>query len=148
MTPFQFRFEPLLLARRAARDERHGELAEALDAQSRACRRREEADAALDAEHDHVRVELACGALDVGRLGTSSRYAAVLRARIDSHVADERAAAALVERSREALVEADRGVRVLEKLRERQLEQFEHDQRTIEFKRLDEISATTRREAA
>ncbi len=65
--------------------------------------------------------------------------------RIDSHVADERAAAALVERSREALVEADRGVRVLEKLRERQLEQFEHDQRTIEFKRLDEISATTRR---
>ncbi len=149
MPRFQFRFEPLLTVRQSARDQRRAELAAALSAERQAAERREAAEAALDAEHTRMRSDLVCGPVDVSRLATSSRYAAVLRARIDNHAVDERAAAALVERCRDALLEADRGVRVLEKLRERQLEQFQFDQRAAEIKRLDEIAASaTRREAA
>ena len=47
--------------------------------------------------------------------------------------------AAEIERRRQALVEADREVRVLEKLRERQLEQHRREEELRETKRLDEV---------
>ncbi len=46
-----------------------------------------------------------------------------------------------IERRRQALVEADREVRVLEKLRERQAEQHRREEDLQEAKRLDEVAA-------
>ena len=49
--------------------------------------------------------------------------------------------AAEIERRRQALVEADREVRVLEKLRQRQAEQHRRDEDLREVKRLDEVAS-------
>ena len=49
--------------------------------------------------------------------------------------------AAEIERRRQALVEADREVRVLEKLRQRQAEQHRREEELREAKRLDEVAA-------
>lgn len=141
MRGFHFRLQPLLTVRQATRDEQRTELARAQVAQRLAFEQRKAVQDTLAAEHDRVRANAASGPLDVGRLARSSRYAATLRARLEELLAEERAAAARVERTRDALIEADRGVRVLEKLRERQLEQFDREQRAAETKQLDEIAA-------
>jgi flagellar export protein FliJ len=48
--------------------------------------------------------------------------------------------AAEIERRRVALLAANREVRVLEKLRERQLEQYNQAENRLDIKRLDEVA--------
>ena len=151
MSVFRFRLETLLRLRTAERDQRRADLAKALRAEQVLLQDL----AQLEAEQMEVVVALReCsvpGAADVDALQRTSRYQIVLKARqgqLQSQLAQVRAEA---ERRRLALVEADRHVRVFEKLRERQQSAYRSRQLLLEVKELDEVAAVAhsrRREAA
>ena len=140
MAKFRFRLATLLKLREATRDERRAELAQAY-----------QADAFLEQQQDRLQRELAGlvlqsrkvsgpGTLDVDQLLQTQRYELFLRAR-QSQLADQRGTVAEeIERRRQILVEADREVRVLEKLRQRQLERHREEEGRREMKILDEVA--------
>ncbi len=140
MTKFTFRLATLLKIRRAARDERRAQLAQAY-----------EADATLQSEQDrlaeltteiarHYQAASGPGVIDVDRLLEMQRHDLFLRAQIQ-HIRKQReAVAAEIERRRAVLAEANRQVKVLEKLEDRQLERHRDEESRREIKQLDEVA--------
>lgn len=139
MARFHFRLQGLVALREAARDEKRAHLAQAWEASEKL---REEAER-LDQELVDLRtfaVRSASGSVSVDRLVEAHRYELVLRAQ-QQHLAGQRQlVAAEVEKRRQALVEADQEVRVLEKLREAQQERHRKAEDRVEMKRLDELA--------
>ncbi|MDX1947351.1 MAG: flagellar export protein FliJ [Pirellulaceae bacterium] len=150
MSTFRFRLETLLRLRTAERDERRADLAKA-----------QRALAVLQGQADDIdlqRGELATqtrqlsspGEADIDALVRTHRHELVLRTQ-RAHVAGQLTqVAAELERRRQVLVEADRQVRVLEKLRQRQQAAHRQRQDKLEMKQLDEQAAQgfLRQEAA
>jgi flagellar protein FliJ len=145
MTKFKFRLATFLKLRGATRDERRTELAQAY-----------RADDVLREHLDGVRQELGAlqgecrravgpGNVDLDRLVEAQRYELNLRSRHAQLGKQREALAAEIERRRLALVEANREVRVLEKLRENQSLRHQHEENRQEIKQLDE---TAQRQAA
>jgi flagellar FliJ protein len=150
MSPFRFRLETLLRLRMAERDQRRADLAKALRAEQVLLGDLAQVGAEQAELAGALRERSAPGAADVDALQRTSRYQLVLKARqgqLESQLAQVRAEA---ERRRLALVEADRQVRVLEKLRERQQAAHRTRQSQLEVKELDEVAAIahSRREEA
>ena len=149
MARFQFRLQSLLTLRESQRDLRRSELAEALAAERRLLARRTLLERELASEHDRARTDAAPGRLDVANLAAARRYAALLREQLGSLVDEAVAQAAEVERRRLQLVEADRQVRVLEKLRDRRHQQFQAQTARDESKQSDELARqSVRRQSA
>src|SRR5688572_17084144 len=121
MSAFRFRLEPLIRLRIAERDERRADLAKAL----RADELLHEQERQLETEQAQVvaatRASSGPGEANLDGLLQNSRYQLVLRARRQQLAQQIAQVAAEIERRRLAVVEADRQVRVLEKLRERQM---------------------------
>jgi flagellar protein FliJ len=138
MSSFHFRLAALLRLRLADRGQRRAELA--------AARRTEEtlqAEAAAVARErsqiqERSRNLASPGTADVDRLITAHRYDALLRTRAQTLAEQLQDARALAERRRLALVEADRQVHMLQKLREKQQAAHEARDAKQEQKRLDE----------
>jgi flagellar FliJ protein len=135
-----FRLATLLKLRIDDRDRRRRELAQALEAQ----RILEEQIAALEAERTSMQTligqRVRPGSADVDGLLQINRYQIQLigqRKTLDGQVAQVVAEA---ERRRQVLVEADRQVRVLEKLREKQAETAAEAALRQEIKDFDEAS--------
>lgn len=150
MSAFRYRLETLQRLRMAERDERRADLAKALRAEAVLQNERQQIEAERAQTRDAVRERSAPGAADVDALLRTNRYQLVLQARqgqIDQQLVQVRAE---LERRRLALVEADREVRVLEKLRERQLAAHDRRAAQLEIKELDEVAAIAhvRREEA
>jgi flagellar protein FliJ len=145
MAQFQFRLRTLLAVREASRDERRVQLAEA-QAQDRELKERR---AILERELADQKILFRSGAspgrLNIDRLLTANRYGMVLRRELHDLFEHEQTLEAEIERRREILVAADREVRVLEKLRARQHEQFRQQLSLVETKQLDEIAANLTR---
>ncbi len=80
------------------------------------------------------------GGVDIDRLVEAQRYELVTRAQQGKIAQQRETVAGEIERRRQALVEADREVRVLEKLRERQVEQHRREEEVREARRLDEVA--------
>ncbi|HEY2760486.1 MAG TPA: flagellar export protein FliJ, partial [Pirellulales bacterium] len=80
------------------------------------------------------------GPINVDRLLDAGRYEMALRAERQSASSQRDTVAQEVERRRQALVEADREVKSLEKLRERQLERHRYEESRRESKQLDAIA--------
>lgn len=141
----RFRLATLLRLREAARDERRAALAEAYRVDDVLARRAEELDQELARLRARMRRVAGPGKVDVDELLEAQRYELSLRAgrqRLDEQrgsVAEE------IERRRELLGEANREVRVLEKLREKQARRYRDEQARREIKLLDE---TAQRRAA
>jgi flagellar protein FliJ len=130
----------LLRLREATRDGRRLELAEA-------CR----VDDELLDQQNRLRLELRrlleeCreaalpGEINVNRLAELHGYFASLRMREDDLRNRRRESAEEIERRRQALVEADQNVQVLEKLREHRLDRHRADEQREESKHLDEMA--------
>ncbi|HEV2969621.1 MAG TPA: flagellar export protein FliJ [Pirellulales bacterium] len=140
MPSFRFRLTTLLRLREAWRDERRAHLADAQQAEQLIFQRIAEIERAL--------VELQRRALDAARPGTvnvdqlaeSARYEMILKVDRDSADQQRQAVAAEVQKRREALVAADREVRVLEKLRDTQRERHREGEARQEAQRLDEMA--------
>ncbi len=140
MSKFKFRLATLLRLRESARDQRRSQLAEAYRAE----------EAILD-QSRRVGDELAglmrvCrevsgpGELNLDRLLCARRYEVTLRAEQRDLKDKVDAVRAEIDRRREALVAANRAVRVLELLRDRQIEQHREKERIREIKELDEVA--------
>ena len=151
MSAFHFRLETLLRLRMAERDERRADLAKALRAEAVLQGELRQIETEQSQARSKVREQSAPGTADVDGLLQTNRYQLVLKARrgqLEGQLVQVRAE---LERRRQSLLEADRGVRVLEKLRERQLEAHREREARQEIKVLDEVAASAhnrRREAA
>ncbi|MDP6058158.1 MAG: flagellar FliJ family protein, partial [Pirellulaceae bacterium] len=85
------------------------------------------------------------GRVDVDRLVAIQRFEQVLRAKARALTQRKSRLIEEIEKRRLALVEADRQVCVLEKLRDRQLETHRTDELRREVKTLDEVALSHRR---
>jgi flagellar export protein FliJ len=144
MSKYRFRLATLEKMRIAHRDQLRAALAEAYSAERVLSERREEFVAEVAALRDLQRNALATPTMDVNQLVEAQRYATVLQAQ-DRMLKDQSAKLAVeIERRRLAVVEADRAVKVLEKLDENRRAEHRKNEDRREAKQLDEI-ATLRR---
>ena len=140
MARFKFRLATLLKLREAVRDERRAELAQAYRADDVLNKLLEQAQTELNALEDQCRKAAGPGTIDIDRLIEAQRYEIILKLQ-QRHLNEQRGRlAAEIERRRVALLAANREVRILEKLRERQLEQYNQAENRLDIKRLDEVA--------
>lgn len=147
MAKFRFRLATLLKLREIQRDELRSKLAEAVQAQQIL----EEQIAQVTAEIQEMQLLRRAGVSsqrpDVEQLLEAQRYHGLLVGQLTTMQEQNRLIAAEVERRRGVVVEADRQVKVLEKLSERQLEEYRHEQLRAETKVLDEVASRCGQEA-
>lgn len=141
MPKFQFRLATLLRLREAVRDERQIALAEAYRADDVLRQRQEELAAELVQLKGSCRQAAAPGQVDIDRLLAAQRYELSLRAAGVQVSQRREQIGAEIERRREAVVQANRDVRVLEKLRERQADRHRDEEAHREIRLLDEVGA-------
>lgn len=140
MSKFKFRLATLLRLRESARDQRRSQLAEAYQAEEAILERRRQVSDAIDDLMRECREVAGPGELDLDRLLDARRYEVTLRAEHRDLTEKHEAVRVEVDRRRQALVEANRSVRVLELLRDRQMEQHREEERIRQIKELDEIA--------
>jgi flagellar export protein FliJ len=140
MPRFKFRLATLLRLREAARDERRVQLAEAYRVDDVLRQRLEGVGQELGWLRNLCRRVVGPGTVDVDRLVEAQRYELVLRAQQHQLQQQREAVAGEIERRRQTLVEANREVRVLEKLREKQSLRHDFEENRQEIKRLDEVA--------
>lgn len=140
MAKFKFRLATLLRLRERARDERRTQLAQAYQAD--ALLRQEQERLARDVESLSSASRAACGpgTLNIDRLLDTRRYELVLKAQQQDLQKKQTMLEEEIGRRREALAEANRQVRVLELLRERQLARLRQEANRQEIKLLDEVA--------
>ena len=144
MSKFKFRLSTLLRLRETTRDECRTELAQAYRADEIVEHEQERIAAELTKLENECRAAASPGQLDVDRLLEARRYSLVLGAQ-GKHAAGQRdTIAEEIERRRRTLVEADRQVRVLEELHDRQRRRHRENENRLEIKALDEVAARPR----
>jgi flagellar FliJ protein len=141
MSRFKFRLQTLLRLRDAVRDERRAELAQAYQADEILQGRRRQIEDELARLRDLSRAAALPGAVDVDRLLDARRYELVLRSQQQVAEQQQRALGVEIDRRRQVLVEANREVRVLETLRDKQQDRHRQEEARQETKRLDEAAA-------
>jgi len=140
MRRFQFRLTTLLRLREATRDERRMEIAQAYEARQILEQRAAEIAASRDEADASRRDELRRGQVNVDRLVDAQRHLLALKGEALVLQQQAEALAQETQRRHEALVAADRDVRVLDKLREKHRQRHHRQRRRAETKRLDEIA--------
>ncbi|HEV3417798.1 MAG TPA: flagellar export protein FliJ [Pirellulales bacterium] len=140
MPSFRFRLTTLLRLREAWRDERRAHLAEAQQAEQLIQERIAEIERALVELQRRSLAAARPGTINVDQLAESARYEMILKVDRESADQQRQAVAAEVQKRREALVAADREVRVLEKLRDTQRERHRDEEARHEAQRLDEMA--------
>ncbi len=139
MAQFQFRLDTLLKIRERERDNRQLELLQALSAEEILIERAK----LLDMEHQRLQENLraaTCGVLDVDQVLGYRRYELILAAQREELGRQLEAIREEVERRRAALLEANRALRMLELLRDKQRERFLKNTLKKEFKEMDELT--------
>jgi len=139
MATFRFRLETLLKMRRDERDVQRQQYAKALEAQRILHDQVAQVQQEILETQQLLRNASAPGAVDIDRLLRSHRYELLLAAQKQQLEQQAQRVAQEVERRRSNLLQADREVRLLEKLKERQLEAFQRNEERREQKLLDEI---------
>jgi flagellar FliJ protein len=138
MKQFKFRLATLVRLRESVRDERRGQLADALRVQTAL----EDQVTGLEQQLGEIRRSQAspAGPVDVDRLLAAQRYEVVLQFETRKLRGQLATLAVEVEKRRQALMIADQDVKVLEKLRERQLDRYRADAGQALMKEMDEIA--------
>lgn len=141
MATFRYRLATLMRLREAARDEKRAQLAEAYRAMQILEERLRETDAELAAARIAAQTSARTGTVDIDFRMNSHRYETILLVQRKGIEQQQKQVGEEVERRRLALVEADRQVRVLEKLREKKL--HEHEQRELrrDQRLMDELAS-------
>ena len=140
MSSFHFRLATLLRLRETTRDQRRVQLAEVhrIDAELQSQL------AELDMDQRQLRRDCRTaagpGVVDIPRLVEVQRYASALRTKQTDLQRQRQTLAAEIDRRRQALLEADRDMQTLDKLRERQLQAHRREAERQESKQLDEAA--------
>lgn len=137
---FKFRLATLLKLREATRDERRAELAQAYQADAVLAQQQEQVAQWLGDLAQLYRECSAPGEIHVDRLLESQRHEMVLRAQGQQLAKQREMVAQEIERRRQVLAEANREVKVLENLRERQHERYQEEENLRDIRRLDEVA--------
>lgn len=140
MNPYRFRLAVLLQLRVQERDQRRMEYGQALEAERILTLRREELDAERLATEAAVREAKSPGAANIDFLQQLQRYLLLLQGQRAALKKQLEQVAVEVQRRREVLVEADRRVKTLEKLRDKQLAAHLQKALAQEGKELDELA--------
>jgi flagellar FliJ protein len=144
MAKYKFRLATLQKVREARRTQQRQALAEAFRAEELIAESRD----ALASEAAELRAVQRAAAqgkyLDVNRLVEAQRYDLLLKARDQELAKQAILLAAETERRRRLLVEADREVRVLERLDERHRDEHNRQTQHAEQKQLDEAASNRR----
>ena len=140
MARFKFRLATLLRLREATRDERRSELAEAFRADDLLEQQQGELGTELGELKSRYRAAAEPGTVHIDRLVEVQRYEVTLKAQQTQLAKQREVVAAEIERRRQVLIGADRDVRVLEKLREKQALRHRREEDRRENKRLDEVA--------
>jgi flagellar FliJ protein len=145
MAKYHFRLATLRRLREIRRDELRTKLAEA----TRATQMLDEQIQSVCNELvdlQTVQRKAVAGTADVNALVETQRYQSVLVSQRSTMRDQANLLSAEVERRRQAVVEADKEVRVLEKLDERQRAEHQKILQRAEIKEFDEIASTRRKE--
>ena len=146
MKKFQFRLGSLVRLREAVRDERRQQLAEVVQLQAALAEEMQGLRQQLDeARHLHTAEQ---GTVNVDRLLNAERYEIVLLYQKKQLEQKQATVEAEAEKRRQALVWADQDVRVLEKLRDTQYQQWRVAAQRFDMQQLDEIAARQRPQEA
>ncbi|WP_254512061.1 flagellar export protein FliJ [Anatilimnocola floriformis] len=145
MSTYRFRLQTVLRLRSAARDERRAELGRAQRASEVLREQQDKVAADIVSTQDATRELLqkqanSTGGLNVDSLLNANRNVMMLRAQAAQLVQQQKQIAVEIGKRQAALVEADRDVRVLEKLQEKGLKEHEFRENAIEQRELDEIA--------
>ncbi len=140
MSVFHFRLKTLLAIRQSTRQARRAQLADGLAAQRDLDRARGELQQQLIDQGQLPTPGDGRRAIDIERLAARDRYRGTLRARLASLAQEAAALSAEIEARQQALAEAEREVRMLDKLRERQYERFRYEQARRENNAADEVA--------
>lgn len=141
MTRFRFRLETLLKVRRQQRDVRREALAKAIRAEEIVADRIAEVETEIAKAQDAQRNGLETGTqVNVDRLLNQGRHELTLRAKRQDLQQQKQQIAEERDRRQAALVEADRAVKVLEKLKEKLAMRFRRQQEKEESRQLDAIA--------
>jgi flagellar protein FliJ len=138
--PRSFRLQSVLNLRMATRDERRKSLADALRADAIVSEQIAKITAEISDLRDTLRSVATPGVIEVDRLLTFNRHELLLDANRKSLAVQRKKIAEEIEIRRLALIDADRDVKAMEKLRERQQreDQLQFDHR--EQAELDQIA--------
>ena len=145
MTQFRFRLEPLLKLRLAERDHRREELANAYRADQVLQQRQESVHEEIVDTQRQSKECSAPGTIHVDRLLSTHRYELILHAELQQIHRQRQVIATEIERRRGALVEADRELRILEKLREKHSVDFAYREHKADIRLLDEMALRCRK---
>jgi flagellar FliJ protein len=140
MAKFKFRLTTLLRLRETTRDERRAELAQAYGVDDVLRDRLERVGREVERIRRECREAAGPGEVDVDRLAEAQRYELALRAQQTQLVRQRETVAAEIQRRRQALLDANRDVRVLEKLRDKQADAHRAAEDRREARRLDEAA--------
>jgi flagellar FliJ protein len=156
MSNFKFRLQTVLRLRHAVRDERRAELGRAQRA-AEVLREQQERIAAEAIENQNATRQMmtkqasSTSGVSVDGLLNAHRHALVLKSHIAQLAQQQKQVEVEIAKRQAALVEADRDVRVLEKLQEKGQNEHDLHELAIEQRELDEIAvlrAFRTREAA
>lgn len=139
MGVFHFRLATLLKMREAERDESRLRLGEALEAERILIARINELEQERGQVTEQSRVAVQPGTIDLDRLVQASRYEHLLEAQLRVFRQREQQLQDEIAKRRDALLESDRRVKVLEKLRERQLSEFQRGESKREQLQMDAL---------
>jgi flagellar export protein FliJ len=137
---FYFRLTALLRLREAVRDERRVELADVQRADAELQSRLAQVAVEQEQLQGECRTIAGPGLVDLPPLVHAQRYAAALRGQEVELQRQRWVLAAEIDRRRQALIEADREVQTLEKLKQSQSAAHQQNAERQEGKRLDEAA--------
>jgi flagellar FliJ protein len=140
VSTFRFRLSSLLRLRENVRDEYRQKLADAQRAEVIIRARIDALNSVLTDLHGQSEIASRPGAIDVDRLLDADRYEMTVTAQLQATLNQQIAATAEVELCRQSLVEADREVKTLEKLRQQQAMRHQLDENRRQIKQLDEAA--------
>lgn len=140
MTGFAFRLQPLLKLRIAKRDRCREELANAFRADQILQQQMESVREEIQRTRHSSREGSQPGRVAVDHLLHTHRYELLLRSQVQQLAAQRQQVAEEIERRRQALVDGDREVRILEKLREAQYREYWQEENRRELRQMDEVA--------
>ncbi|MEX0792818.1 MAG: flagellar export protein FliJ [Pirellulaceae bacterium] len=140
MAKFRFRLETLLRLRIAERDQRRAELTEVLAAEDRLRDQQAEIGEEIQTTYEMGRADVQQGRIDIDRLTAAQRQVAHFTQLIAEKQQLMEQLQPHIRQRREALVEADHEVRILEKLKEKQTERHQQQLDVVDSKLMDEIA--------
>ena len=141
MSGFKFRLESIRRFYESQRDAKRADLAQAYEALEVVQKQRENIYHQVQQLKETVREQQADGCVDVEWLLQNKRYEHHLMSDNYQLAAQERAVAEEAERRRQELVDADRLLKAMDRLREKHFEEYQIEENRRENKQLDEAGA-------